>query len=604
MPPTDRSPAPSSLSSPSLFGLAALCLLAAALRAGLQFGTPLAPGMNGAYYFVQARAVLEHGHLGIPDLPLTFWLHAGLARLVAALTAWPQDEAIVFAVKLADSVLPPLVALPVAWLGARWSRTEARPSLVATLAPAALVCASAAPLSMTGDFQKNTLALIWFAAAAWTAHRFLLAPSLGRAAALAASIALLGVTHVGVLGSAMVFLAVLALVATFTAPTPVRRRVLLGALGGAVALALGAAVTYRHDPARIQRLWRAATEPSSVLNDHRGPGGPHRGPPDLRGHVTRPESPDAPQREDFADADFGPPPDFASDSATDASALPERGVPPDRSFGPRGMPGPPGMPGALPQWLPRALFISIALAGLVLALMRRAKLPAADFSVGLAAALTAAALGAGLFDEQKSQRLMLIAVVPAAITLSFVLAQIRLTWLRRGLGGAVITLSLVSGALYVARGGHAVISTAQRDELRTIAAQITAPDRTLVVAHHGLEWWTAWTLRTHIAQPSAVSREDWSRYDTVYYLTEKMSGRDNASQLSRGPRGFGPPSGFGSGGGGPRGFGPPGMGPDSTAPENAVTVHAGEYFTLARVDAPPANQATDAEVAARRRNRD
>jgi len=568
------------------------------MRAWLQFSSPLAPGMNGAYYFVQARAVLEHGRLGIPDLPLTFWLHAGLARLVAALTSWPQDQAIVFAVKLADSVLPPLVALPVAWLGAHWSRDDGRLSRLASLAPVALVCASAAPLSMTGDFQKNTLALVWFAAAAWTAHRFLLAPSLVSAAVLAVSLVLLGVTHVGVLGSALVFLSVLAVVATLTASPTVRKRVFLGSLAGALALAFGAAVTYRHDPARVQRLWRVATEPSTVLNDHRGPGGPHRGRPDLPARSSHQNPMPAADHANQDDTDFGPPPDFSSDSADDNSTPPGRGAP-DRSFGPRGMPGPPGMPGALPQWLPRVLFCGVALAALVAALVRRKKIPAADFSVGLATALTTAALGAGFFDEQKSQRLMLIAVVPAALALSFFLAQLRTAWLRRGLGLGIIALALISGALYVTRGGHAVITTAQQAELQTLAAQITAPDRTLIVAHHGLEWWTAWTLRTHIAQPSAVSREDWSRYDSVYYLTEKMSARADTRQPPGGPHGLGP-----TGGGGPRGLGPPGMGPDSAAPENAVTVHAGEYFTLARVDTPPANQATDEEVSARRRNRD
>lgn len=567
--PTSPVPAVSSRVSTrsSLLALIALCATAIAARAWLQFGTPLAPGMNGAYYFVQARALLENGRLGIPDLPLAFWLHAGLARVVAALTGWPQDDAIVFAVKLADSVLPPLAALPVAWLGARWRREDGRPSLTAMLVPASIVCASAAPLSMVGDFQKNSLALVWLAATAWTAHRFLAGPNFVRAAAVIACLALLGLTHVGVLGAALVFLCVLAVVATATAAPNARKHILLVALVGSAALGAAAAITYRYDPARVQRLWRAFAAPSSVVGsaDHPrdafGPGGPP----------------------------MGPPPGFASDdSYPDAAKLDRRGPPPS-GFGP---PGAPGDLGAM-RVVPRALFLGVGLGAFVFALVRRRRLPAADFAVAVAAAVSAAVLGGGFFDEQKSQRLMLIAVVPAAIAASFLFAQARRAFPRVLTGCIVFICAVTTGALYAARGGRQIITVAQRDELRSLAPLIVSPERTLIVAHHGLEWWTAWTLRTHIAQPSAVSREDWQRYAHVYYLTEK-SGVPRRRVGREGGDGFRGP---------PLGFGPPGMGPEGNVPDDAVVVHDSPLYTLSRVDEAPEDQASDVEVQAMRLKR-
>lgn len=543
----------------SLTGLAVLCAAAIAARATLQFGTPLAPGMNGAYYFVQARALLEHGRLGIPDLPLTFWLQAGLGRLVALLTGWPQDEAIVFAVKLADSVLPPLVALPLAWLGARWQRADGRPSLTAALAPAVIASASAAPLSMVGDFQKNSLALVWLAGTAWAAHRFLSGPTLARAAAVVAGLVLLGLTHVGVLGAALVFLAVLGAVATVTAPAGVRRRALIVAIAGSVALGAATAVTFRYDPARVQRLWRAVTEPSSMASETRGPRG-------ARG--------------------FGPPPGFAPpDGRVDATDRAHRGPPP--GFAP---PGAPGRPGGAMRAAPRVLFTAVGLAALLGVFLRWRRLPAADRALALAAGASAVVLGGGFFDEQKSERLMLIAVVPAAIAASFLFAQIRRGFPRVALGVIVGCIAALTGALYVARGARTILTVEQRDELRALAPLIAAPDRTLVVAHHGLEWWTAWTLRTHIAQPMAVSREDWQRYEQVYYLSEK-----SGAPHGRG----GPPGAIGASSFGP----PPGMGPEGATPEDAVTVHDGPLFTLSRVDEAPEDQPTDAEVRAQRLKR-
>lgn len=528
----------------------ALCVAAIAARAWLQFGTPLAPGMNGAYYFVQARALLEHGRLGIPDLPLTFWLQAGLARVIAAVTGWTQDDAIVFAVKLADSVLPPLAALPIAWLGARWQRHDGRPSFLAALVPAAIVCASAAPLSMVGDFQKNSLALVWLAGTAWAAHRFLDRPNLARAAVVVVGLALLGLTHIGVLGAALVFLAVLGAVATFSAPTAVRRRVIVVALTGSAALGGAAAVTYRYDSGRVQRLWRAVAEPSSVVSDSHGPAG-------------RPG--------------FGPPP-APPDGVDDASARAHRAPPP--GFGP---PGGPGRPGGWMRTVPRVLFIGVGLGALTGVLLCWRRLPVSDRALAAAAGISAAALGGGFFEEQKSERLMLIAIVPAAIAASFLLTRIQRAFPRVVLGLIVGFVATLTGALYVARGARPILTVEQRDELRALAPLIAQPEQTLVVAHHGLEWWTAWTLHTHIAQPTAVSREDWQRYAHIYYLTEKSGApRD---------RGRAP------------GFGPPGMGPEGTTPEGAVTVHDGPLYTLARVDTAPEEQPTDAEVQAQRLKR-
>ncbi len=562
---TSRAFAPSSrnFERSSQLLLASLCAAAIAARAWLQFGTPLTPGMNGAYYFVQARALLEHGRLAIPDLPLTFWLQAGLARFVAALTGWPQDDAIVFAVKLADAVLPPLVAWPVAWLGARWQFADDRsPSRLAMLAPAAIVCASAAPLSMTGDFQKNSLALVWLAATAWTAHRFLTAPDRPRAAAIVPCLVLLGLTHIGVLGAAIVFLFGLTGAAVATATPVVRGRVLRVLAAGVVALGAAALITYRHDPARVQRLARVFSEPSSVLADAARPDRP----PGFDGQPPLDQPPDFPPG---APADGAP-------RLDSAGPLRPPGGPGADPF----MPGVPGSLGGVPRWL----FLSVGLGALALALWRRPRLPAADFVLAIAAGITAAGLGGGFFEPQKAQRLMLIAVVPAAMAASFLLAQIPRRFPRGLIGSVVLFSAVASGALYAAGGGRPIITVAHRDELRSLAPLIAAPERTLIVAPHGLEWWTAWTLRTHIAQPSAVSREDWARYDQVLYLSEKGGT----------PRHGGP--------GLPPRFGPPGARPNAT-PEDAVRLHDGALFTLSRVDRAPADQPTDAEVAAHRRAR-
>jgi hypothetical protein len=54
-----------------------------------------------------------------------------------------------------------------------------------------------------------------------------------------------------------------------------------------------------------------------------------------------------------------------------------------------------------------------------------------------------------------------------------------------------------------------------------LAGYIRNPDRTLVGAEHGVEWWSAWFLHTHVAQPEALRPEDWQKYDTILFLEVK-----------------------------------------------------------------------------------
>jgi len=563
-----------------------LCLVAAAIaaRAWLLFSTPLVPGMNGAYYLVQARSLLEHGRLGVPDLPLTFWLHASLARLLQLVSGMPQDAAIVWAVKLADATLPPLAALPVAWLGKQWWRSGERPSAFVWLAPAAAVCLSSLVLRMTGDFQKNALALVWLAALAPAALVFLRRPSLRTMALPLVLLALLGLTHIGVLGGALVFCAALAVVALVSAKRGTRRHILLLILLGAgvLGIAVGSAYTL-YDPARVTRLVEAFVQPATALED-RGPGHPP-GPP-----------PGEPQPFNAAAPDRQPAPPDSGETSLRGS---EQGMPPrpPDSMGGPGFGLPPGWgaghgPGH--GWAdPRTLFpagscFAIALCALWLLWRQRRELTPAERSVATAAALTALVLAAPIYDGQKAERLLLVAIIPTAIAATFVLSRIVLLSWSRIVGACALTFVLTDAARALPFGGRASVGENLVEELRSLAPFCPAPERTLIVARHGLEWWAAWTLHTHIAQPTAVTAADWSAYAHVLYLKEKERfGPPNGGEVGR----SGPQSGDAPRDrpGQPRSYrdGPPHGPGEIRLPPNAQSLHDGPTLTLACVPTAP-----------------
>lgn len=112
----------------------------------------LLPGLDGAFYWVQVRSVLENHTLAFSDLPLIFWVQAAIAKVVGNIP---------LAVRISDAALPALSAIPI-YLIARKFKNPFLPAiaiLVILLHPIQLYF-------FTGDFIKNeaTIPAVFFIA--------------------------------------------------------------------------------------------------------------------------------------------------------------------------------------------------------------------------------------------------------------------------------------------------------------------------------------------------------------------------------------------------------------------------------------------------------
>ena len=433
-----------------------IMLLAVAGRAWLLFSTPYMPGVNGAYYLIQARAILERGVLGLPDLPLTFYLQAGLTCLLAKAGGMAMDDAIMLAVKSCDAVLPVLVAWPTFVLVRRWANARSQGNAVA-LAAAALACLSLPWFMVVGELQKNSLAMVWFALLVANLHGWLMQPTRKRGVALVAVVFVLGLTHIGVLGASLVATALTLLTFLFCQRQGAHWKLILPLVGAGVLilLATSALVAWKFDPSRIARLGLAFTDPSQF------------------------------------------------------------------SWDGRQMPGQPRSGLSLGSWLP---FLGFALAvapALIIAWRSRLELEAVDFAVVTACALTVLIMTGPWFSPDKSMRFYLIALLPTIWVVSFALTHIERNRLRRAVLGLILLVGLGSSAWILVPGGKPVLEVATMMELKNLAGHIQDPAHTLVVANHGVEWWSAWFLHTPIAQPQALTPEVWQRYKTVLLLTVK-----------------------------------------------------------------------------------
>jgi hypothetical protein len=452
-------------------------LAAAAARASLLLSTSLMPGINGAYYLVQARSILQKGALAIPDLPLVFVVHAAMAAILDWLTPLSQMDAVIWAVKTGDALLPAFGVLPVMALAANWAKPDRINSSLAILA-AVLVPTSALSLRMVGDFEKNSLGIAQLCSVAWALHEWMNHHGRKRALIAAGFLGLAGITHIGVFGSTLVLVAITLLAFAATQGRDGLLKVAkLAAIVLPIAVVAGAVVFWKFDPDRVRRLLGAISEPASFFRQ----GGP--GP----GRVSNPGG-------------FQLNPGFILYGAAAISA-------------------------ALTAWF------------------RRKSLTPGTVALIMGSAITVILLTGPWIQGDKTFRLQMNAAPLTWICLLFAVLQIGRVWVRAAVGGIVFSLLLAPSAILIREGGHPIITAEAQAELRQIAPKIAKPERTLISAHHGLEWWTAWTLGTHIAQAQALRPEDWQRYEMVCILEEKRGAQGGMP----GP-GFGPPGM----GGGPR----------------------------------------------------
>jgi len=219
-----------------VFPLVLVLGLAVGARLLIDFGTPLMPKVNGAYYLVQVRSFLTTGQLAFREFPLLFWLEALIARLIAALAGVGQSASILLACKITDAVVPALVAIPIYLLAWSW-----RPSAGGFLVPAVAALFSVlygSALVMTSDFQKNAVGMVWLAAMVFTLYQAAEHPTWRRFALAGLFFVLAGLTHAGVFGVTLAYALFFAAALFLIDPRTRRRFLPVLLLGVGVLLAL------------------------------------------------------------------------------------------------------------------------------------------------------------------------------------------------------------------------------------------------------------------------------------------------------------------------------------------------------------------------------
>ena len=210
----------------------------------------LLPGLDGAYYWVQVRSVVNNFTLAFSDLPVIFWVQAAIAKLVGDVP---------LGVRISDAILPALSAVPI-YLIARRFKSAYLPAiaiLVVLLHPVQLYF-------FTGDFIKNeaTIPAVFFIA--WVLFNWESKPKKFSMIALAIALIVIALSHFGTLLLALIMLSVWVLVQLRKSSKKSWLQGIAVSVTVLVAVLASLAILV---PSRFERLITFITSPSVVFSN-------------------------------------------------------------------------------------------------------------------------------------------------------------------------------------------------------------------------------------------------------------------------------------------------------------------------------------------------
>jgi len=173
-------------------GLGGLVAISAWRRWVLLDAVPFPVGIDGYFYPVQLRSLLETGHLQYPASPLTLWLMAPFAAATDPITG----------AKLGAAIGGALVAIPAYLVGARLGNGRG-PGAIA----AALAATSLGSTYLSVEFVKNGIGLGVGLLAIWLALRALDRPAILRGALALAGLVAAVLAHKMAAGLALLVIA-------------------------------------------------------------------------------------------------------------------------------------------------------------------------------------------------------------------------------------------------------------------------------------------------------------------------------------------------------------------------------------------------------------
>jgi hypothetical protein len=238
----------------SFYILMAIILVAGFIRARINFSSDLIPGINGGYYPLLVRNLIEHGSIRYPDTPLVYYLQALITIIIKLFSSLDTNESVLLASRLSDSFIPPLLSIPVFLFAHLHFKENDRPPFFLFLVTAFSILNLVFLVIMSSEMQKNAIGLIWVAWYFYSLSRITSGTDREHQIMSAISLILVAITHIGSFAIAFAFSIIYCTVFLVQCWKRIRTKTILKTLAIVIGIALISIAVLSKDPDRLQRV--------------------------------------------------------------------------------------------------------------------------------------------------------------------------------------------------------------------------------------------------------------------------------------------------------------------------------------------------------------
>jgi hypothetical protein len=176
-----------------------------------------------------------------------------------------------------------------------------------------------------------------------------------------------------------------------------------------------------------------------------------------------------------------------------------------------------------------------------------------------------------LYDLQYFQRFAVLLFIPQSLLILYLIRMNPTSSVPFSI--SLILLTALSIFILFSEEKRPCIDDQAFQDLQNIKKYIFEDKKnTIIIAPHGIEFWTAWTLNVKVGNDRSMDKLGLEKYKNIIFLQQK-------SEERQGPSGRIPLRNPGPGEGGPPPMGPP-MGPSMgrPVPENFNLIYSSSYF--------------------------
>jgi hypothetical protein len=191
------------ISSVRVLAFAVITLTVIMFRLWISFSHNLILGIDGGYYPLQVRSILNTGFLSFKDVPLYFYFCAFVVKFISTMGFTVTNEMIISVIKVIDSTALPLLAIPLFKI---LSRNEHSIPFFAELAILIFSVLSFTPFIILGDLQKNAFVIPLVFIFVLFYENYLIIPNKRNLITVVILLAILAISHFGVFTFCLAFL--------------------------------------------------------------------------------------------------------------------------------------------------------------------------------------------------------------------------------------------------------------------------------------------------------------------------------------------------------------------------------------------------------------